>query len=117
MRARSSSVRFGRPVCWSFPPPKFALALTYTSGRLRQVPSEPAYQAVRGEVTPLHPSALARHVADRIIQTHADSLLGEVMIEHAVHDLADDAGDPLPTIFCGVGGFSPFATSTVGVRS
>lgn len=42
-----------------------------------------AYQAARGEPTPLHPSALARHIADRLLQTHTDSVLGAWMIEHA----------------------------------
>ncbi len=60
-----------------------ALGLTYTLAGLGKLFGT-AYQAALGQITPLHPSALARHVADRILQTHADSLLGAFMIENAV---------------------------------
>ncbi len=60
-----------------------ALAATYSLAGVGKLLGT-AYQAALGEVTPLHPAALARHVADRIIQTHADSLLGTFMIEHAL---------------------------------
>ncbi|MGF1511184.1 MAG: hypothetical protein ACFB9M_16955 [Myxococcota bacterium] len=59
-----------------------AVAMTYSLAGLGKILGT-AYQAVLGQVTPLHPSALARHIADRILQTHADSLLGAWMIEHA----------------------------------
>jgi len=60
-----------------------AVCMTYSLAGLGKVLGT-AYQAVLGQVTPLHPSALARHMADRILQTHADSLLGPWMIEHAL---------------------------------
>lgn len=60
-----------------------AVALTYSLAGLGKLLGT-LYQAVRGEVTPLHPSALARHLADRIQQTDAESLLGPWMIEHGV---------------------------------
>ena len=59
-----------------------ALGLTYTLAGIGKFLGT-AYQAALGEITPLHPSALARHVADRILQTHADSLLGQLMIDHS----------------------------------
>lgn len=40
------------------------------------------YQLALGQITPLHPSALARHVADRLLQTYPESILGPVMISH-----------------------------------
>lgn len=58
-----------------------ALGLTYTLAGIGKFVGS-AYQAAIGQTTSLHPGALARHVADRIIQTHADSLLGGVMIEY-----------------------------------
>jgi len=57
------------------------LALTYSLAGLGKLLGT-VYQAVRGEPTPLHPSALARHMADRLQQTDAESLLGPWMIEH-----------------------------------
>ena len=60
-----------------------ALALTYTLAGIGKFIGS-AYQISQGEVTGLHPSSLARHVADRIIQTHADSLLGTFMIENGL---------------------------------
>jgi hypothetical protein len=60
---------------------QIALASTYSLAGLGKLLGT-AYQAVRGEPTPLHPSALARHMADRLQQTDAESLLGPWMIEH-----------------------------------
>jgi len=61
---------------------QFAVAMTYSLAGLGKLLGT-AYQAVLGQVTPLHPSALSRHIADRILQTNADSLLGPWMIDHA----------------------------------
>jgi hypothetical protein len=61
---------------------QFAVAMTYSLAGLGKVLGT-IYQATVGQITPLHPTALARHLADRILQTHADSLLGPWMIEHA----------------------------------
>ena len=81
------SARQTRPVraasLFAFSGAQIALALTYSLAGVGKLLGT-AYQAAIGQITPLHPSALARHVADRIIQTHADSLLGEFMIENAV---------------------------------
>jgi len=41
------------------------------------------YQLALGQPTPFHPDALARHLADRLLQTHPESLLGPVFIDHA----------------------------------
>ena len=67
----------------AFSAAQVALAGTYTLAGIGKLVGT-AYQAFLGQVTPLHPAALARHVADRIVQTHADSLLGEFMIENAI---------------------------------
>ncbi|MEM1023975.1 MAG: hypothetical protein AAF627_02125 [Myxococcota bacterium] len=58
-----------------------ALALTYSLAGLGKLVGT-VYQGLRGQPTPLHPSALARHMADRLQQTDADSLLGPWMIEY-----------------------------------
>lgn len=57
------------------------LALTYSLAGLGKLFGT-AYQLGLGQITPLHPSALARHVADRLLQTYPDSALGPFMIEH-----------------------------------
>ncbi len=57
------------------------VCMTYSLAGLGKIVGT-LYQVVRGEITPLHPSALARHLADRLIQTHADSLLGPWLIDH-----------------------------------
>jgi hypothetical protein len=62
---------------------QFVVGMTYSLAGLGKLIGS-AYQAALGQITPLHPSALARHLADRILQTNADSLLGPWMIEHAV---------------------------------
>lgn len=41
-----------------------------------------AHQWIRNEETSLHPSALARHLADRILQTDADSLFGPLLVDY-----------------------------------
>ncbi|MBX2812397.1 MAG: hypothetical protein KTR25_11330 [Myxococcales bacterium] len=42
------------------------------------------YQTALWQITPLHPSALARHIADRLLQTFPDSILGGWMINYGV---------------------------------
>lgn len=57
------------------------LALTYTLAGVGKLLGS-AYQAALGQITPLHPSALARHVADRLLQTFPDAPLGPLAIEY-----------------------------------
>ena len=57
------------------------LCLTYSLAGVGKILGS-VYQAFRGEITPLHPSALARHVADRLLQTYPESLLGPWMIDY-----------------------------------
>lgn len=59
------------------------LALTYSLAGVGKLLGT-AYQAALGQITPLHPSALARHIADRLLQTHPESILGGFMIEYGV---------------------------------
>lgn len=59
------------------------LCLTYSLAGLGKFLGA-AYQAARFEITPLHPSALARHIADRLLQTYPSSILGSWMIEYGV---------------------------------
>lgn len=57
------------------------LALTYSLAGVGKLLGS-AYQLAQGQITPLHPEALARHIADRLLQTHPESLLGDLMIEY-----------------------------------
>jgi hypothetical protein len=75
----SRSVRQGAHLVFSAA--QVALCMTYSLAGLGKLVGS-AYQAAIGEVTTLHPSALARHLADRIFQTHADSWVGPSLIEH-----------------------------------
>ncbi|MEL6188207.1 MAG: hypothetical protein AAFU79_26580, partial [Myxococcota bacterium] len=59
------------------------LALTYSLAGVGKLLGT-AYQAALGQITPLHPSALARHIADRLLQTYPESILGGFMIEYGV---------------------------------
>lgn len=58
------------------------VAATYSLAGFAKVGGT-VYQALLGQPTPLHPDALARHLADRILQTRPESLLGPFMIDHA----------------------------------
>jgi hypothetical protein len=57
------------------------IALTYAMSGLGKLGGI-VYQLFLGQVTSLHPSSLARHLADRISQTNEPSLWGHFMIEH-----------------------------------
>lgn len=59
------------------------VALTYSLAGLGKLLGA-VYQAALGQITPLHPSALALHIADRLLQTHPESVLGPFMIDHAL---------------------------------
>jgi hypothetical protein len=67
---------------FTFAAAQMAVAMTYSLAGLGKILGT-GFQAAQGQITPLHPEALARHLADRILQTHADSLLGPWMIDHA----------------------------------
>ncbi len=41
-------------------------------------------QFVKGEMHALHPFALSQHIANRLLQTNYESILGEYMIEHPI---------------------------------
>jgi len=58
------------------------IALTYTLAGVGKICGT-VYQLARGEVTPFHPEALARHLADRLLQTRPESVLGPWLIDHA----------------------------------
>lgn len=59
------------------------LGLTYSLAGVGKLLGT-VYQAALGQTTPIHPSALARHIADRLLQTYPDSILGPWMIEYGV---------------------------------
>ena len=59
------------------------LCLTYSLAGVGKLLGS-AYQAALGQMTPLHPSALAIHIADRLLQTYPESLLGPWMIDYGV---------------------------------
>ncbi len=81
--ARRATRRQRQASLLAFSGAQVALALTYSLAGFGKLLAAP-YQWSQGQVTSLHPSSLARHVADRILQTHADSVLGDFMIEHGV---------------------------------
>lgn len=59
------------------------LSLTYSLAGLGKLIGT-LYQATQWQITPLHPSALARHIADRLLQTYPDSILGSWMIDNGI---------------------------------
>ncbi|MEN9578169.1 MAG: hypothetical protein RJA70_1178 [Pseudomonadota bacterium] len=70
-----------RRLLFLFGSAQFVAAMTYALsgfGKLGGV----VYQLARGEVTSLHPSALARHLAERLQQTGETAPWGPWMIEH-----------------------------------
>jgi hypothetical protein len=55
------------------------LGLTYSLAGLGKIIGA-VYQAVLGQTTSLHPSALAVHIADRLLQTHPEPTLGPFLM-------------------------------------
>lgn len=58
------------------------LCLTYSLAGVGKLLGT-VYQGALGQMTPLHPNALAVHIADRLLQTYPETTLGPWMIAHA----------------------------------
>lgn len=70
-----------RQLLFLFGSAQFVAAMTYALSGFAKLLGV-VYQGARGEVTSLHPSALARHLAERLQQTNEVTPFGPFMIEH-----------------------------------